>query len=215
MKKGILITLPRHDDVTEYLSQFSQQIEDVAKEKSIEIKALRDKEAVKEVFEKIIKKQDYKMVIFNGHGSDKIITGNKEILIEAGVNDNLIRDRIVYARSCHAGAILGVSCTKNSKEGCFIGYDRPFQFYVDTQWTGNPLKDNTAKLFLESSNLVPISLIKGNSASHANENAKKQMLKNIRKIIAKADSESFKLAESLWNNFEGQVLHGNPSAKFI
>ena len=82
MKKGILITLPRHDDVTEYLSQFSQQIEDVAKEKSIEIKALRDKEAVKEVFEKIIKKQDYKMVIFNGHGSDKIITGNKEIFRE-------------------------------------------------------------------------------------------------------------------------------------
>jgi len=29
MKKGILITLPRHDDVTEYLSQFSQQIVDV------------------------------------------------------------------------------------------------------------------------------------------------------------------------------------------
>lgn len=207
--------MPRHDDVTEYLSQFSQQIEDAANKANIEIKPLKDKDAVKDIFEKIIKKQDYKMVIFNGHGSDKAISGNKEILVEAGVNDFLIKDRIVYARSCHAAAVLGVACTKNSKDGCFIGYDRPFQFYVDTQWIGNPLKDNTARLFLEPSNLVPISLIKGNSASYANENAKKQMLKNIRKILAKADSESFKIAEALWNNFDGQVLHGNSAASFL
>jgi len=209
MKKGILITLPRYDDVTEYLSQFSQQIEDAANKSNIEIMPLKDKEAIKDTFEKIIKKQDYKMVVFNGHGSDKAISGNKEILIESGVNDFLIKDRIVYARSCHAAAVLGVACTKNSKDGCFIGYNKPFQFYVDTQWTGNPLKDNIARLFLESSNLVPISLIKGNSTFYANENAKKQMLKNIKKILVKADSESFKIAEALWNNYEGQVLLGN------
>jgi hypothetical protein len=213
MKKGILMTLPRYDDVTEYLSQFSQQIEDLAKEKNIEIKSLRDKEAIRTIFEKIIKSQDYKMVIFNGHGSENSINGHKEIILQVELNDFLIKDRIVYARSCHAAVLLGVKCTENSKEGCFIGYDRPFQFYVNTQWTGNPLKDNTARLFLESSNLIPISLIKGNSASHANENSKKQMLKNIRKTILKPDAESFKIAEALWNNFEGQVLKGNPLVK--
>lgn len=66
MKKGILMTLPRHDDVTEYLSQFSQQIEEVAKEKGVEIKSLKNKEANKYNFEKVIKSQDYKMVVFNG-----------------------------------------------------------------------------------------------------------------------------------------------------
>lgn len=203
------MTLPRHDDVTEYLSQFSQQIEDLAKEKNIEIKSLRDKEAIRIIFEKIIKSQDYKMVVFNGHGSENSINGYKETILQAGVNDFLIKDRIVYARSCNAAVILGVKCTKNSKEGCFIGYDRPFQFYVNTKWTGNPLKDNTARVFLESSNLVPISLIKGNSTFHANENSKKQILKNIRKTISNPDAESFKIAEALWNNYEGQVLLGN------
>lgn len=213
MKKGILMTLPRHDDVTEYLSQFSQKIEELAREKTIEIKSLRDKDASRILFEKIIKNQDYKMVVFNGHGSEKSIDGHKETIIQLGVNDSLIRNRIVYARSCHAAVLLGAKCTENSKEGCFIGYDRPFQFYVNTQWIGNPLKDNTAKLFLESSNLIPMSLIKGNSAYHANENSKQQMLKNIRKIILKPDAESFKIAEALWNNFEGQVLMGNSSVK--
>jgi hypothetical protein len=214
MKKGILMTLPRHDDVTEYLSQFSQQIEDLANEKGIEIKSLRDKEAVKVVFEKIIRSQDYKMIVLNGHGSEDHINGYKETIIQAGMNDAIIRDRIVYARSCNAAVILGVKCTENSKEGCFIGYDRPFQFYVDIRWTGNPIKDNTARLFLESSNLVPISLIKGNSANYANENSKKQMLKNIRKIILNPDEESFKIAEALWNNYEGQVILGNEDASF-
>jgi hypothetical protein len=213
MKKGILMTLPRHDDVTEYLSQFSQQIEDFSKEKGVEIKLLKNKEVTKANFEKVIKSQNYKMVFFNGHGSEDSINGYKETILQAGVNDVLLKDRIVYARSCHAAVILGVKCTENSKEGCFIGYDRPFQFYVDTQWIGNPLKDNTARLFLESSNLIPISLIKGNSTSCADENSKRQMLKNIRKIILKPDAESFKLAEALWNNFEGQVLKGNPLAK--
>ncbi len=213
MKRGILITLPRHDEITEYLSQFSYQIDEAANERGIEIKKLKDKDVTKNVFEKIIKSQDYKIIVFNGHGSDRTIMGNKEILVEAGVNDFLIRDRIVYARSCHAGAILGKSCTKNSEEGCFIGYDKPFQFYVDVQWVGNPLKDNIARLFLESSNIVPISLIKGNLSIEAHERSKKQMLKNIKKILEKPNSESFKITEALWNNYLGQVIYGNKEAR--
>lgn len=56
-------------------------------------------------------------------------------------------------------------------------------------------------------------MIKGNPSSYADENSKKQMLKNIRRIILKNDGESFKIAEALWNNFEGQVLKGNPFVK--
>lgn len=213
MRREILITLPRHDDVTEYLSQFSQQIEDSANERGIKIKKLKDKGAIKKYFEQIIKKLDCRMIVFNGHGSAEEIEGQKEIIIKLGVNDDLLKERIVYARSCHAASKLGKECTKNTKEGCFIGYDRPFQFYVDIQWLGNPLKDNIARLFLQSSNLVPISIIKGNSTSDANENSKKQILKNINKVLRDLNAESFKIAEALWNNYEGQVLYGNPDVK--
>jgi hypothetical protein len=215
MKKGIIITLPRHDDVTEYLAQFSKQIENLAIDKNIDLKKLDGKEATQKEFEKVINKLDYKMIVFNGHGNPVSIFGHRdETLIENGLNEFLLYERIVYARSCNSAAILGKECTKNTKEGCFIGYDKPFQFYVDIQWMSNPLKDNTARLFLEPSNLVPISMIKGNSSFDANENSKKQILKNINKVLRNPDSESFKIAEALWNNYEGQVLHGNPEASF-
>ncbi len=213
MKRGILITLPRHDDVTEYLSQFSHQIELAANEKGVELKKLIDKDATKDNFGKVLKKQDYKMVIFNGHGSESSISGQKEVIVEIGVNDFLLKERIVYARACHAAKVLGVECTKNSKEGCFVGYDKPFQFYVDIQLTGNPLKDNIARLFLEPSNTLPISIIKGNSSAVANENSKKKMLKNIRKVLRDLNPESFKIAEALWNNYASQVLLGNREAR--
>lgn len=213
MRREILITLPRHDDVTEYLSKFSQQIEDSANKKGIKIKKLKDKEASRKYFEQIIKKLDCKMIVFNGHGSADEIDGQKEIIIKLNVNGDLLKERIIYARSCHAASKLGKECTKNTKEGCFIGYDRPFQFYVNIQWLGNPLKDNTARLFLQSSNLIPISIIKGNSTSDANENSKKQILKNINKVLRDLNPESFKIAEALWNNYEGQVLHGNPNVR--
>ncbi len=213
MRREILITLSRHDNVTEYLSKFSQQIEDSADECGIKIKKLKDNEAKQKEFEKVIKKLDCRMIVFNGHGSTEEIEGHKEIIVKLGVNDNLLMERIVYARSCHAASKLGKECTKNTKEGCFIGYDRPFQFYVDVQWVGNPLKDNTARLFLQPSNLVPISIIRGNSTSDANKNSKKNILKNINKVLRDLNAESFKIAEALWNNYEGQVLHGNPNAK--
>jgi len=213
MERGIIITLPRYDEVTEYLSLYSYQIEDAANENGIEIKSLRNNEANKREFEKVINKLDYNMIIFNGHGSASSIEGNKEIIIEMGINDSLIKDRIVYARSCHAALVLGKKCTENTREGCFVGYDRPFQFYVNIQWTGSPLKDNIARLFLEPSNLLPISMIKGNPAGSANENSKKSILKNIKKILRNNDEDSYKIAEALWNNHEGQIVLGNPEVK--
>lgn len=215
MKRGLVITLPRYDDTTEYLSQFSQQIEKEANDKGVEIKKLKDKEATREEFEKIIKKLDYKMIVFNGHGSNDGINGYKDEIVKVGENEGLLRERIVYARSCNAAVKLGEECTKDTKEGCFIGYNRPFQFYVDIKWTTNPLKDNTAKLFLEPSNLVPISIIKGNSAFNADENSKRQTLKNIKKILRSSNAESFKIAEALWNNYDGQVLLGFPNARLL
>ncbi len=101
---------------------------------------------------------------------------------------------------------------KNDKEGCFIGYKLPFMFYIDDRWRSNPHKDNVAPLFLEPSNLIPISLIKGNTTFHASENSKKQILKTIKKVLETGSGEAFLFAEKLWNNYTGQVLIGNGSA---
>lgn len=213
MKKGIIITLPRHDPVTEYLSHFSKQIIEESKNQNTPCKQLKDKEANKEDFEKVAKSIGYKMIVLNGHGTAKTICGyNDKPIVEEGVNEAILQDRIIYARACEAAFSLGVKAMQNNKEGCFIGYELPFQFYCDKTWIGNPAKDNIAPLFLEPSNSIPISILKGKTAQEAHISSKKAIIKNMKKALRKSDRDSLAVAESLWNNYEGQALIGNPQA---
>lgn len=210
----MLITLPQHDDTMEYLTAFSKDIIKEAENKSIKIKRLIREKITEENFEKLVKSLKYKLNVLNGHGSEDAIFGhnNKPILL-AGKNHFLISDKITYARSCHSAISLGVQSMNNSEEGCFIGYNLPFMFFIDTTYSTNPSKDNTAKLFLEPSNLIPISIIKGNSTLEAHNHGKKQMLKNINKILKNKDEKSNAFAEALWNNYIGQTIIGNESLK--
>lgn len=209
MKKGIIVTMPRYDDVTEYLSQFSKEIIKEAKKEGLPYKELIDKEVTKEQFEAIAKSLPYSLVVLNGHGTDKEILGqNSKPIISEGVNDDLLAGRITYARACEAGASLGKSVVKDG-ESCFIGYELAFQFYADVTWATNPLKDNTARLFLDPSNSVPISLINGKSTIDADKISRRMIIKNLNKVLRNINKESLAVAEALWNNYDGQVVLGN------
>ena len=134
MKKGLIITMPRYDDVTEYFSQFSKEILKTAKGESLPVKPLVDGEATKFSFESIAKKFPYNFVVLNGHGNAVEILGqDKKPLIAEGVNEELLAGKITYARACESGASLGKSVVSLNKEGCFIGYELPFQFYGNNQ----------------------------------------------------------------------------------
>lgn len=185
-------------------------IEAAAEKKGISYKRLKDIEATKKDLEKALNKLDFKMVVFNGHGSETAIGGyNNEPIIELS-NSALLQQRITYARVCGAAAVLGKKCVQEG--GCFIGYKFPFMFYSDERWSATPLKDKIASLFLEASNAVPISLIKGNTTFEANENSKKFLLKNINKVLQNKDQDSALIAEALWNNYLAQVLLGDEKA---
>ena len=58
MNKGVVITLPRWDNVTEYLSHFSNQIIEEADSVGVKCKTLDGKDANKINFEKVIKNLD-------------------------------------------------------------------------------------------------------------------------------------------------------------
>ena len=210
MGKGLIITLPKSDIVTEYLSTFSKPITNFCSEKSIKFKTLEKEKVTKENFQKLLKNIDYNLIVLNGHGSPNIIQGHKdEELIRVGDNENLLSERITYARSCWAFLGIGKESMKNNRGGCFIGYEIPFMFLIDINHSTNPIKDNVAKVFLETSNLIPIGLIKGHTEKESHENSKKSMLKAINKALRKKDKDSQAIAETLWNNYLGQKIVGN------
>lgn len=213
MKKKILITLPRYDDVTEYLSEFSNSLFEEASRKGVNLMPIKDGEVRRSSFEKILRKFKCGMVFFNGHGSPSQIYGHKDEAILDEDNLKILNDKIIYARSCESGKKLGKMFSKNSKNNCFIGYKRPFKFLADKNWTANPSKDPVASLFLKPSNQVAISLMKGHTAQEAHENSKMHMLKSIKSVLRSGRREAFMISSELWNNFDGQVLYGDASAK--
>ncbi len=215
MQKGLLITCPEHDDATSYLTYFSRSILKESLTKSLKVKKIMDKNLNMKDFSKIMDKLDYKLVVLNGHGLPDSIYGYKQnIIIKLGKNDKQLKERIVYARSCNAGMLLGPECMKKTKEGCFIGYNLPFVFFMDEKWTTNPNNDKVAGLFLEPSNLVPISIIKGHTSLEAHNNGKRQMLKTMEKLLKnKQEEETSFYLDALWNNYNGQAIFGNNEAK--
>jgi len=205
------MTLPQYEDVTEYLAVFSKPIIDECQKRNLKFRLLKKEKANRREFEFA---PEYNFVVLNGHGSEDFITGHKdEKIIAKGENEKILFNRIVYARSCWAGAGLGKCYELKENKGCFIGYNIPFMFLIDVTWATNPSKDKIAKIFFDTSNSVAIGLIKGKTAKESNENSRKSMLKAIKKSIIKNDDNSRAIAEILWNNYSGQVLFGNMEAK--
>ncbi|MFH0712091.1 MAG: hypothetical protein V1889_03200 [archaeon] len=215
MKSAILMTLPQWDDVTEYLHAFSQSIINTAKDAGVPINVLERESATRNNFEFELR-DNHRLIVFNGHGSDDIIAGHKnEVIIKNGENENLLKEKITYARSCFSAKGIGVSSMKNSDAGCFIGYTLPFMFYNDITWSSNPLKDSIARIFFTTTNVIPNDIIRGKSCIEANENSKRDMLKAIKKALLRKDNmDSQSIVEALWNNYSFQVVVGNKNVKF-
>ncbi len=218
MKRTLLVTRPEYDDATSYLFHYSREVMNLAKEKSIKVLDLRRPRLNRQIFSGLISEQDPHLVFFNAHGDEKRIYGDKiddveEILVEDDRNHTLLNKRMVYARACYAAASLGKACT--GEGGCFIGYKTPFSFWIDERWSAKPLNDKTAKLFLEPSNLIVISLLKGNSTREAFDKSLAMSKKNILKLLrVKEEPGATASIMLLWNNIQGQDILGDEDIKF-
>lgn len=208
---NILITRPEHDDTTHYLSNWSKKILDFAKKKGKKIFDLRRKRAVKKEVTSFLLKKDPEFVIFNGHGNNDFITGHKdEILIKVGENEHLLKHKIVYAISCKSAKTLG---PKSITAGAisYIGYDDDFIFVYNKNKITNPLTDNIAKIFLEPSNELVTSLIKGNSTNKSYEKSQNMFKDNLKKLLT-SESISSPAVRYLWWDMKHQVLLGDEEA---
>jgi len=206
----LIVTRPKYDDGTEYLSYYASLVIKEARDKNISVSDFEGEEANKGDVTKFIEKRNPNIVFVNGHGNEDSLYGHKEIIFSMD-NINLLKGRLIYARACSAGAKLGKGVVKGNN-GCFIGYKYPFSFWFDEKWSAKPSNDNIAKLYLEPSNQVMLSLIKGKNSQEAHEKSKALMLENMKRILVleeKKEPGTMGMLQILWNNFDGQVIYGN------
>lgn len=213
MSKSLLITRPRYDEATNYLYYWAEKVIGEAQKKNLTVLDLCDEKANIKDFTGRVEKLNPDLMFLNGHGDPNRITGqNYEVLVEKDKNETLLSHKITYALSCSAAKNLGQSAVKKGAKA-FIGYKEDFIFTYEKDKTTKPIEDKTAKLFLEPSNLVVTTLIKGNTAKEANIRSKKEFRRNLRKLMA---SESPQEDQSpiiwlLWD-IQAQVCLGDQSA---
>lgn len=213
----MVITRPNHDVTTNYLSFWSQPVVDYADKRSLRVIDLRGSRATRKEFESILRKRGGQRFIFlNGHGSAEKVAGqNDEVLVEVGENDDVFFGTVVYARSCSSAAVLG---PKSVAKGAiaYLGYTDDYVFFVEDECVTQPLKDKTARLFLEPSNQVAIAILKGHTTGEANGQSKDMIKHTIQTLMtSETPKEEKELIPYLRWNVIHQVCLGDQDAHLI
>ena len=209
----MLITRPNHDITTDYLFFWSEELIKQAQKIGLKVVDLSKKRANRKEFISVLKKVKMKFIFLNGHGDESSVTGyDNEPLIQTNNNEDLLYAKVVYARSCKSAKLLG---TKSIVKGCiaYLGYDDDFVFMIESDKISRPLEDKTAKLFLDPSNYLVLSLFKGHTVSEANFRSREQFRNNILKLmISSASKDDKDLIPFLVRDYLHQVCLGDQKA---
>ncbi len=203
----VLVTRPKHDMANHYLYFWTGKVLDWAKNKTIEVIDLKQEKSNKKNVCGYLKRDRADTALLNGHGDEQAIFGhgNEELF---SVKDDLsfLKGKTIFMRACRAGKILGAQAVKSGAKAV-IGYDEDFQFWHLQDYLHKPLDDPFARPYMEASNQVSISLLKGHTASTAQKNSMKRYKKEIVKML-NSDSNS-SLLPSLLHNMMHQVCIEN------
>jgi len=228
MSKVIFVTQPQHDNMTSYLKEYSKEYIDFANEKGIEVINFPEDKCNRKQVESLISGKNPQLVILNGHGSPDAICGRaskgdkstKCLLVEGEQEDeviidmdnkNLLKSRITYSLACASAKCLGREVAKLDKTTAFIGYEDELIIITDSWHECKPKEDAIARAFLEPSNRLVMSILKGNDV----ETAYKKSQECFQKWLDYFQSDKIDVRTSqsiawiLYDNMNCQVLHGN------
>lgn len=201
MARRLLITRPEDDYATRYLSAWAEKFFNLAKDKGYSIIDLYRERANREEIESILRKRNPDMIVINGHGGDDLIAGYEfEPLIIAGDNSSLLQGKITYAISCRSARVLGQEVGRYT-DTAYIGYQDDFILLYLEKHRTRPLEDKLAGFFLDPSNLIATTLLKGHSAKKAVSRAQQEFLRRIQGLLTSETStdESSILRWLVWD----------------
>jgi hypothetical protein len=209
----LLVTRPKHDITTRYISTWAEKVIAEAKTRGNTVLDLPGSRARRENVEGMIAKQQPQVLFFNGHGNAHCVGGHDdERLIVADDNDAILAGTLVYALSCKSARVLGVQSV-NKGARTYIGYSDDFVFLMTTTKQTRPADDPLAALFLDPSNQVVLSLLKGHNAQTAYLKAKREYARTIQKLLtSETNRDDTATVRYLYWNMRHLVYHGDGNA---
>ena len=203
----VLITRPDHDIVTSYLFSWSKDLIELAENNNFKVIDLKDGLANKHNFESYMKKQVIDLVLLNGHGNENLVAGFKnEPLIEAGVNEDILKGCVIHALSCESSSNLGKKAVEKGAKA-YIGYKAPFIFVTEKCNECRPLHDKFARIFKDPALEVPKCLINGKTIRESYEKGIEKYKKALMlKSISLTEEESKSVRFALFWDMKGLTL---------
>ena len=200
---------PDYELVTRYGAAWQTPIINAASATGLPIVDLYGSNATATNFFSNIETQDPILVNILGHGDYNIITCQYgEMLLQGGVNTNILAGRVIYNLSCRAGRDLGRTAF-NEGALSFLGYTEDFWICLSEGshpdgGMSNPLQDEVARGFFESHNAAPISFINGDTTVDS-YHVSQRMFNDWIETWEEIDSQVAALL--VWDR-DYQVLHG-------
>ncbi len=210
----ILFSRPDYESVTKYLSALAKQLIREAAWKVIDVVDLFGRKANKIELEGRLKKMQPSLVVLTGHGGEDFVTGqDDEILVRAGVNSEILSGMITYAVSCQSAERLGQE-VGSYPDTCYIGYEKKFSFLHSHGYFQNPEADPVALPFIEFSNQIVRSLLKGHSTHESVERAKNVGQNYLQELESSlSDPDKRMSAALLWRDISCLVACGDDEKK--
>lgn len=217
MSRIILATNPSDDAPTEYLNSWFRKIVDLArKQKDTVIFELKNDKANRMEMTELIQKEKPHLVILNGHGNERAITGyRQEILIQCNDNEDLLKEKIIHSMACDSAKELGPKCIIAGAYS-FIGYKEKFHLvHLNKKSEAEQANDHIAKFFIEPAYEVMVALIEGKTAKEAYTISQERYRENLRFLITSTNSQyNTVIASRVYHNLIHQVCLGDGNAKF-
>ena len=165
---NVLVTRPDHCDEVHYLCEWFGEIFNACKSKDVHFQDLYHTRANRAEVITFLEKGNWDLIVFNGHGNENTIFGHDdlEVLTNIPADRKLLKNKVVYVIACLTTQQLGPKCISDGTTA-YVGYSGLLTFYGDPCKNLLPLEDDLAKPIFEASNMVVLSLIKGNSAKEA------------------------------------------------
>jgi len=195
--------------VTRLISAWASLSLSTARNYGIEYRDLYKNNATRSNFEAQLNQFDPLFVFINGHGNKNLIVcQDGDLLLQGGLNTNILSRRVVYDLSCLAGAQLGPTAIS---EGCicFMGYTEEFIFYSSDL---PPLADNVLRYFMDPVLTCVMSFLAGNSTSVSYTYAQERFDYWIEVLANSTDRDApAHISTLLWDK-DHHVLYGDGSA---
>jgi len=211
----MLTTEPDWDEATQYGSYWVKAFVEEIRNLGKDVVELVGDEVTYDNFVDYLQSYNPSAFWGMGHGSENLFTGqNGDILLQKGVNEDLMTGRVVHLLACLCGAEGGLAeSLANAGAVCVFAYSRDFILGIESENISPEPDNEVTQSLLEPDGVIELILALGLSAVEAYKGSINRSDYWIDYWLSSGHPDADLIVYSLINNRDALMLYGVPQAR--